>query len=50
MWRIWVLLAVPVIIAALIWRVRRVRRLRNEYEQEQQKQAGRLKQDEHDED
>ena len=50
MWRIWLLLAVPVIIAALIWRARRVRRLRDEYEQEQQKQAGRVKQDECDED
>jgi cytochrome c-type biogenesis protein CcmH/NrfF len=50
MWRIWVLLALPVIIGGLIWRVRRMRRLRDEYEQEQQKQAGRLQQDEGDED
>jgi len=33
MWRIWVLLALPVVLGWLIWRVRRARLLR--YEQEQ---------------
>jgi cytochrome c-type biogenesis protein CcmH/NrfF len=50
MWRIWVLLAVPVVIGLLIWRARRVRRLRDERAQLQQKQAGRMAQDERDND
>ena len=47
MWRIWVLLALPVVLGWLIWRVRRVRRLRDANVQEQ-KQAERLNQDEGD--
>ena len=43
MWRIWVLLALPVIVGWLIWRMRRARLLR--YEQEQQN-VERLKRDE----
>jgi predicted negative regulator of RcsB-dependent stress response len=47
MWRIWVLLALPVVLGWLIWRVRRVRRLRDANVQEQ-KQAERLNRDEGD--